>query len=59
MASRNKLSHDQITELCNMRDRGVSMGVIAMRFDISTATADYHFLRNGADSPRLAGAIKR
>lgn len=45
------LTPDQITDICERRERGQSAGQIARRFDISEETVRYHTYRLGAELP--------
>ncbi|WP_421792809.1 hypothetical protein [Hyphobacterium sp.] len=46
-----KVSAQQIAEICEMRERGLTFGQIALKTGIHKETVNWHCTRNAADPP--------
>ncbi|MGC9368681.1 MAG: hypothetical protein ACP5DX_03980 [Paracoccaceae bacterium] len=52
-----KYTEDQICRAAELRERGLSLGQIAMRSGMTVSSVEYHCLRLGADSPNTRSNI--
>ncbi len=57
MARRPRLTRDKKEQIREMRERGLSCGVIARRLDISEGSARWHCLVEGIESPNTRGKV--
>jgi hypothetical protein len=52
-----KLSHDQVQQIAELRERGWSYGRLSAKFGVSAGAIHYQCLKQGAVSPKTRGKM--